>query len=110
VSWHLINKDIPTAVLLDATATKQACDNPRHHSRAKHMETFLAWVRHVIQEVHIRTQNIPRDDNVADFMVKPYNKAMHRATVRQLMEPFQALKIRRTGGETLKCTLDAVYE
>jgi alkylated DNA nucleotide flippase Atl1 len=45
-------------VLLDATATKQACDNPRHHSRAKHMETFLAWVRHVIQEGHIRTQNI----------------------------------------------------
>jgi hypothetical protein len=75
------------------------------------METFLAWVRHVIQEGHIRTQNIPRDDNVADFMVKPsYNKAMHRVTVRQLMGPFQTLKIRRTGGETLKRTLDAVYE
>jgi hypothetical protein len=48
LSWHLINKDIPTTVLLDATATKQACNNPRHHSRAKHMETFLAWVRHDI--------------------------------------------------------------
>jgi hypothetical protein len=60
--------------------TKQATDNPRHHSRAKHMETFLAWVGHLIQEGHIRTQNIPRDDNVADFMVTPYNKAMHRAT------------------------------
>jgi hypothetical protein len=110
LSWHLINKDIPTTVLLDATATKQACDNPRHHSRAKHMETFLAWVRHVIQEGHIRTQNIPRDDNVADFMVKPYNKAMHRATVRQLMGPFQTLKIRLTGGETLKRRLNKVYE
>jgi hypothetical protein len=96
LSWYEHNKDIATTVLLDATATKQACDNPRHHSRARHMETFLAWVRHVIQEGHIRTQNIPRDDNVADFMVKPYNKAMHRATVRQLMGPFQALKIRAT--------------
>jgi hypothetical protein len=74
------------------------------------METFLAWVRHVIKEGHIGTQNIPRDDNVADFMVKPYTKAMHRATVRQLMGPFQALKIRLTGDETLKRRLNKVYE
>jgi hypothetical protein len=105
LSGYVLNKGIPTTVLLDATANKRACD-----SRANHTETFLAWVRHVIQEGHIRTQNIPRDDNVVDFMVKPYNKATHRATVRQLMGPFQALKIRRTGGETLKRTLDAVYE
>jgi hypothetical protein len=104
------NKDIPTTVLLNATATKQACDNSRHHSRAKHTETFLAWVRHVIQEGHIRPQNIPRDDNVADFMVKPYNKAMLRATVRQLMEPYQTLMIKLTGGETLKRRLNKVYK
>jgi hypothetical protein len=35
LSWQLINKDIPTTVLLDATATKQACNNPRYHSRSK---------------------------------------------------------------------------
>jgi hypothetical protein len=41
LSWYVLNKDIPTT------------DNPRHHSRAKHMDTFLAWVRHVILEGHI---------------------------------------------------------
>jgi hypothetical protein len=35
---------------------------------------------------------------------------MHRATVRQLMGPFQTLKIRLTGGETLKRRLNKVYD
>ena len=33
------------------------------------METFLAWIRHIIREGYIHTQTIPRDNNVADFMV-----------------------------------------
>jgi hypothetical protein len=108
LSWFPINKDIPTTVLVDSTATKQATDNPKHHSRAKHLETFLSWIRHVIKEGFIRTQNIPRDDNVADFMVKAYNKAMHRTAVRQLMGPFQKLKIKYTGGETLKRRIEDI--
>ena len=94
--------------MIDATATKQATDNPRHHSRAKHLETFLAWIRHVIKEGHIRTQKVPRDDNVADFMVKAYIKAMHRTACRQVMGPYQRLKIQHTGGETLKRRIEDI--
>jgi hypothetical protein len=44
-------------------------------------------------------------------MVKLYNnKAMRRATVRQLMGPFQTFKIKLTGGETLKRRLNKVYK
>ena len=42
LSWYDENKDEPTTLLIDAAATKQATDNPKHHSRAKHMEIFLA--------------------------------------------------------------------
>ena len=101
VSWFTINKATPTTILIDASATKQATDNPRHHSRAKHFETFLAWIRHVIKDGYIRTQKVPRDDNVADFMVKAYIKAMHRTACRQVMGPYQRLRIQHTGGETL---------
>jgi hypothetical protein len=102
VSWYQVNKDVPTTILIDASATKQATDNPKHHSRAKHMETFLAWVRHVIKEGFIRTQKVPRDDNLAEFFVKAYTKTMHRIATRQVMGPFQQLQIKHTGGETLK--------
>ena len=51
ISWFEQNNDTPTTLLIiDAAATKQATDNPKHHSRSIHMETFLAWVRHVISE------------------------------------------------------------
>ena len=50
VSWFEQNSDTPTSLLIDAAATKQATDNPKHHYRSKHMETSLAWVRHVISE------------------------------------------------------------
>ena len=66
------------------------------------METFLAWERHVIKEGFIRTQTVPRDDNLVDFFVKAYNKTMHRIATRQVMGPFQQLQIKHTGGETLK--------
>ena len=49
LSWYDENKDKPTTLLIDAAATKQATDNPKHHSRAKHMEIFFAWIRHVVQ-------------------------------------------------------------
>ena len=110
LSWCSINKDHPTTILIDATATKQATDNPKHHSRAKHLETFLAWIRHVIKEGYIRTQKVPREDNVADFMVKPYTKAMHRTACRQVMGPYQRLKIHHTGGETLKRRIEDIDE
>ena len=42
LSWSKENKDTPTTLLIDAAATKQASDNPKHHSRAKYMETFIA--------------------------------------------------------------------
>ena len=74
LSWFQHNQHMPSTILIDATATKQATDNPKHFSRAKHMETFLAWVRHVIQEGFIRTQTIPRDDNVADFIGQSSSK------------------------------------
>ena len=80
LSWFQHNQHLPTTILIEATATKQATDSPKHFSRAKHMETFLAWVRHVIQEGFIRTQTIPRDDNVADFMVKAQVKSAHRTS------------------------------
>ena len=102
LSWSEENKDTPTTLLIDAAATKQAADNPKHHSRAKHMETFLAWIRHFIREGFIRTQTIPRKDNIADFMVKPHIKALHRMHTRRLMGPFQQLNIRLSSGETLK--------
>ena len=66
------------------------------------METFLAWVRHVIKKGFIRTQKIPRDENLADFFVKAYVKAMHRTVTRQVMGPYRRLQLKHTGGETLK--------
>ena len=60
VSWFEQNKEEPPTLLIDAAATKQAADNSKHHSQAKHMETFLAWIRHIIHEGLIRTQTIPR--------------------------------------------------
>ena len=92
LSWFRCNQHHPITILVDATATKQVTDNPKHFSRVRHMEAFLAWVRHVIKEGFIRTQTIPRDDNVADFMVKAQAKSAHRASTRKLMEPFQTLK------------------
>ena len=79
--WFQNNQHLPTTILVDAAATKQATDNPKDFSRVKHMETFLAWVRHVIQEGFIRTQTISRDDNVADFMVKAQVKSSQREKV-----------------------------
>jgi hypothetical protein len=108
VSWFPLNKDTPTTILIDATATKQATDNPRHHSRAKHLETFLAWIRHVIKDGYIRTQKVPRDDIVADFMAKACIEAMHTTACRQVMGPCQRLKIQHTGGETLKRRIEAM--
>ena len=106
LSWSEQNRDTPTTLLINAAASKQASDNPKHHSRAKHMETFLAWIRHVVREGLIRTQTIPRKDNVADFMVKPHTKALHRLHSRRLMGPFQHLNIKLTSGETLKRRID----
>ena len=110
LSWFQHNQHLPTTILIDATATKQTTDNPKHFSRAKHMETFMAWVRHVIQEGFIRTQTIPRDDNVADFMVKAQVKSAHRASTRKHMGPFQKLNIQLTGGESLKRRIDKCSE
>ena len=90
VSWFEQNSDTPTTLLIDAAATKQATDNPKHHSRSKHMETFLAWVRHVISEGLVQTQTIPRDDNIADFMVKAHTEALHRHYSRRIMGPFNS--------------------
>ena len=100
LSWSEQNRDTPTTLLIDAAATKQASDNLKHHSRTKHMETFLAWFRHVVREGLICTQTIPRKDNIADFMVKPHTKALHRLHSRRLMGPFQHLNIKLTSGET----------
>ena len=110
LSWYDENKDEPTTLLNDTAATKQATDNPKHHSRAKHMETFLAWIRHVVQEGLIRTQTIPRAENLADFMVKAHTKASHRSHTRQLMGPYQNLKIRLTSGESLKRRIEDTLE
>ena len=110
VSWFEQNKDAPTTLLIDAASTKQAADNPKHHSRAKHMETFLAWIRHVVHEGLIRTQTIPRADNLADFMVKAHTKASHRSHTRHLMGPYQQLKIRLSSGESLKRRIEDALE
>ena len=110
VSWFEQNKGEPTTLLIDAAATKQAAHNPKHHSRAKHMVTFLAWIRHVVHEGLIRTQTIPRVDNLADFMVKAHTKASHRSHTRHMMSLYQQLKIRLTSGESLKRRIEDALE
>jgi hypothetical protein len=102
LSWHDQNKDIPTTVLVDSSSAKQATDNPRHNSRSKHMEVIIAWIRHIVQEGWVRTQTIPRDDNLSDFFVKAYAKGPHREVVLKLFGPHQNLKIRASPGELLK--------
>ena len=109
VSWFEHNKDNPTTILVDASATKQATDNPKHYSKAKHMETFLAWIRHVIKRGLIRTQQIPRAENIcSDAMVKPQPKTLHRSSTRQMMGPFQKFKVRFSSGETLKRRIEEI--
>ena len=110
VSWFDQNREEPTTLLIDAAATKQAADNPKHHSRAKHMETFLAWTRHVVHEGLIRTQTIPRADNLVDFMVKAHTEASHRSHTRHMMGPYQQLKICLTSGESLKRRIEDALE
>ena len=111
ISWYQVNKDIPTTILIDASAAKQATDNPKHYSRAKHMETFLAWIRHAIKEGYVRSQKVPREDNsTADAMVKPQVKLLHRASTRAMMGPHQNLKIKLSGGESLKRRLEDINE
>jgi hypothetical protein len=66
------------------------------------MEVFISWIRHVVQEGWIRTQTIPRDENLSDFFVKAYAKGPHRETVRKLFGPYQNLQIRYSAGERLK--------
>jgi hypothetical protein len=102
LSWYEQNKDIPTTVFLDSSSAKQATDNPRHNSRSKHMETIIAWIRHIVQEGWVRTQTIPRDDNLSDFFVKAYAKGPHREVVLKLFGPYQNFKIRPSAGELLK--------
>jgi hypothetical protein len=51
-----------------------------------------------------------RDDNVADSMVKAYIKAMHRTACRQVMGPYQRLRIQHIGGETLKRRIEDIDE
>jgi hypothetical protein len=100
----------PTTLLTDSTAAKQAGDNPGSYSHTKHMEVILSWLRHVIAAGFVRTQCLPRDLNLADFMVKMQPNSLFKSTVRKIMGPYQELVIKLTPGEKLETKKRSIAE
>jgi hypothetical protein len=100
----------PTTLLTDSTAAKQAGDNPGSYSHTKHMEVILSWLRHVIAAGFVRTQCLPRDLNLSDFMVKIQPNSLFKTTVKKIMGPYQELVMKLTPGEQLAAKKRTIAE
>ncbi|KAK6143111.1 hypothetical protein DH2020_023459 [Rehmannia glutinosa] len=63
----------PTTVWVDNIGAVLLSVNPIHHSRTKHVEIDIHFIREKVEDKSISVHHIPAVDQIADILTKPLN-------------------------------------
>ena len=70
--------NLPVVLHGDNQGTLDLIKNPEHHSRSKHMDILLHYLREVIDDGYAKTAYVPTREMVADISTKPLAAPMFR--------------------------------
>ena len=66
---------LETPIYYDNEAAIQIAKNPVQHSKTKHIDIKVHFIRDCFECSLIRLEQVPTTNNVADLFTKPFNKA-----------------------------------
>ena len=73
-----------TSIFCDNNAAIQICKNPVQHSKTKHIDIKVHFIRDCYERGLIQMQEIHTDQNVADLFTKPFGRARFEMLVNLL--------------------------
>nr|KAJ0191866.1 hypothetical protein LSAT_V11C800411080 [Lactuca sativa] len=73
-----------TPIYCDNEAAIQIAKNPVQHSKTKHIDNKIHFIRDCYERSLIRIEQVHTDNNVADLFTKPFNKARFDIRFRAL--------------------------
>ena len=65
----------PTPLRTDSKSARDVSYNPEQHHRMKHVLRRHFYVRDMVEAFELTVPYVPTDENVADFLTKPYKSA-----------------------------------
>ena len=68
----------------DNQGTVACTHDPHQHSRMKHIDIRMHFIRHCVNSSVIDVHHIPGTENTADIFTKPLHRTMHRQWVTML--------------------------
>jgi len=71
-------QDVPTLLYCDNQGTMMCTHDPHSHSRMKHMDIRVHFIRDCVNHGFIDVQHIPGIQNPADLLTKPLEKVVHQ--------------------------------
>ena len=61
----------PSILLVDNQSALKVLRNPEHHSRMKHIDIKMHWIREAIKRQEIEVHFLQTRDMIADIFTKP---------------------------------------
>ena len=65
---------VPMEIFVDATAAKGFADSPGKHTRMKHLDVRMDWIKQLRDRNIVEFHKVAGTDNVADFFTKVLDK------------------------------------
>jgi hypothetical protein len=67
--------DKPSPLMVDNQSALKVLKNPEHHSKMKHIDIKMHWIRQEIKRRAIEVHFLPTSDMIADILTKPLPRA-----------------------------------
>ena len=74
----------PMVLHFDSTSAREIAINPEYHSRTKHFEVDVHFVREKIESTDIPVKHIHIDDQLVDFLIKAVSRGKLSYTLSKL--------------------------
>lgn len=75
---------LPFHIYCDNQGAIAISENPKFHSRVKHIDIRFHFLRDAVEKGDVSIQYVPSEDNPADVLTKPLGTTTHRRQITLL--------------------------
>jgi hypothetical protein len=72
---------LPSKIRADNKGSIAISENPKFHSRVKHIDIWYHYIRQSVEKGKIKVEYIPSEENPADLLTKSLGPLVHRRQV-----------------------------
>jgi hypothetical protein len=79
-----LNQDRPTVLYCDNQGTIPCTHDPEHHSKMKHIDLRIHFIRDTVSKQLVTVQFLPGAENIADLLTKALPAITHNKWIKSI--------------------------